>query len=283
MSRIPSRLEAVVVTVVLTVLAVPPLGYLMFREADALELAGRLGLSLAVLIALLQCGVAAGLCVAAQRLRGLRFPGLARADWSGALRGTAVGLGTVTAGLAVAVGFGGGSIEAAPDLTPMILLSAAMLFFRALAEELLARMMWGALPSLVFPRWSVVAGTSLLFGLAHLGNPGMGFLPLLNVTLAGVVMALLFFPRQRGAPAALGAATGFHFAWNFSLVVLGVNVSGWDVPGGSLFEFTARDPLWSGGRFGLEGSPAATVVLLAAAVVVEGRSRRRYPGLESAS
>lgn len=109
--------------------------------------------------------------------------------------------------------------------------------------------------------------TSLLFGALHLGNAGLTPLALANVTLVGVLFGLLTW-RLDSPWAAFGAHTG----WNFmQAVVLGLPNSGIVTPfalfglapGTSTVAGIAYDP-----AFGIEGSPLATVLIVAVCACV---------------
>ena len=87
------------------------------------------------------------------------------------------------------------------------------LMFRGYALQLMLR---------VGPVWPGVLVSSVLFGLAHNANPGASWLSLINTSLAGVLLALLYV-RTRS----LILPTVFHFAWNAMLGIgLGLPVSG---------------------------------------------------------
>jgi membrane protease YdiL (CAAX protease family) len=106
--------------------------------------------------------------------------------------------------------------------------------------------------------WGRVAAvllTSVVFSLMHLFNPGAGVLPLVNVALAGVILALVYL--RSGS---LWVAVGFHWGWNFGEGPLfGFNVSGLTA-GPTLFEAAPKGAAWlSGGAFGPEGSVLLTI------------------------
>ncbi len=103
-------------------------------------------------------------------------------------------------------------------------------------------------------RAGAVLSTSLAFSILHLLNPGVGVLPLVNVALAGAVLALLYL--QSGS---LWLAIGFHWGWNFAEGgVFGFPVSGVAF-NPQLLKVVAKGPAWlSGGSFGPEGSVALT-------------------------
>ncbi|HEX4495635.1 MAG TPA: type II CAAX endopeptidase family protein [Thermoanaerobaculia bacterium] len=103
--------------------------------------------------------------------------------------------------------------------------------------------------------WIAALGSSLLFGLLHAGNPNVSAWALLNVVLAGMVLAGLV---ERTA--SLWSATLAHGAWNFAVAcLLSVPVSG--VRLFHLFDVTIDgSPGLTGGGFGPEGSWLLTLI-----------------------
>jgi len=99
--------------------------------------------------------------------------------------------------------------------------------------------------------------TSLLFGLAHYGNPEATSLSTLNTVLAGVLLAVARF-RSR----ALWMPIGLHFSWNFFLgPVFSFPVSGFTFGMESLAS-SSTAPVWfTGGAYGPEGGAALTAIL----------------------
>lgn len=102
--------------------------------------------------------------------------------------------------------------------------------------------------------------TSLGFAIIHLANDHFTWIAFCNLTLGGILMALLYFKYK-----SLYAPIGFHWLWNyFQGNILGFGVSGNDVMG--VLQISIQEPNWlSGGRFGLEGS-IFTCLLLGAAI-----------------
>jgi membrane protease YdiL (CAAX protease family) len=118
--------------------------------------------------------------------------------------------------------------------------------------------------------WSAALGSSLLFGLLHAGNPDVSACALLNVVLAGMVLAALV---ERTA--SLWSATLAHGAWNFAVAcLLSVPVSG--VRLFHLFDVTITgNPGLTGGGFGPEGSWLLTLIgILLIAALWRGIWRR---------
>lgn len=131
--------------------------------------------------------------------------------------------------------------------------------FVAVNEEVLAR---GYVQGLLKARLGVTAGiigNSLIFAALHLANAGVldSPLPLLNLFLAGVLMAL-----AREQTGSLWAPIGIHLTWNFFQGNLyGFAVSGMDTP--TLITIKTQGPGWlNGSSFGAEGSLIGLLVLI---------------------
>jgi len=108
-----------------------------------------------------------------------------------------------------------------------------------------------------FNQWTALGISSLLFMLAHAGNPAISAVALLNIFLAGFLMGLYYlFARNLWLPIAL------HFSWNFFQgAVLGFPVSGLGVSS-VLIQDTSGNSLITGGDFGLEGSIVSSLMFL---------------------
>jgi len=135
---------------------------------------------------------------------------------------------------------------------------ALLMALAALTEELLFR--GYAFQVLVEGTGVPVALTlsSVLFAAVHLNNPEVTTVGLLNVALAGVLMALAYL-RTRS----LWVAFGLHWAWNWVMAaVFDLPVSGidFDVPG---YDTLVSGPdLATGGAFGPEGGLLTTLLSL---------------------
>ena len=101
--------------------------------------------------------------------------------------------------------------------------------------------------------------TSIYFAVAHGLNPNITLLAVLNLFLAGVFLALYVV-----ATGNLWGVFGWHTAWNWvQSSVLGLPVSGIDVPF-PLIDLESAGLEWlTGGTFGPEGGLAVTLILLA--------------------
>lgn len=121
---------------------------------------------------------------------------------------------------------------------------------------------WGAIVGLV--------ASSILFSLSHGLNPNVSWLALVNIFLAGVLLAVCYLVTEK-----LWLPIAFHFSWNFVQgPVLSFPVSGLGT-GGLLLTETGGNSLISGGAFGPEagliGSAAISLGLL---VLLLWRRRR---------
>ncbi|MDZ7631151.1 MAG: CPBP family intramembrane glutamic endopeptidase [Gemmatimonadaceae bacterium] len=190
-------------------------------------------------------------------------------------------IGAIAGSLAIAIptgiliGLGYLTFVDAPggDVVRTLLFSAAVLAPAALTEELLMR----GYPFAVLTGawgWPVATGvTSIVFGVLHLGNPGVSPLAIANVIAAGVFLA-----GVRIVTGSLAAAWAAHFAWNWTMSAgFHVAVSGlpFGTPG---YRLVDTGPDWlSGGAWGPEGGVVAAVGMIgtfAGLSWATGRTRR---------
>jgi len=144
---------------------------------------------------------------------------------------------------------------------------SALAFFTipAAMEEALVR---GYAFQAVVESWGVGAAltiTAIIFGALHYGNPDFGWVPLINITLAGVLLGVVYLKTL-----SLWWATGVHLGWNWTLGYLAdVPVSGLELMDAPYYEGHPVGPEWlSGGGFGPEASLIAAVVLLSASILL---------------
>jgi uncharacterized protein len=146
-----------------------------------------------------------------------------------------------------------------------LLLSAALTLFGVTAEEVFFR---GWLQPLLCARlgpWIGVGSGAVFFSVAHVvGNP-LGFVSVLNGTLAGVLFGLLAL--RTGS---LLAPIGAHFAWNWiEKGVFGLFPNPGADGRGSLFDFELEGAgLWTGGSAALNGALPTTLALALACAVL---------------
>jgi hypothetical protein len=138
-----------------------------------------------------------------------------------------------------------------------VLVTAGVLLPAALGEELAFRGVPLLALSRGFGRLPALVVLALLFGLAHLNNPGVTGLAVANIALAGIFLGFAFF-----TPGGLWASTGVHFGWNLALAALAAPVSGLGLPMPWL-DYAPGEPGWlTGGGFGPEGGVVATLCLV---------------------
>lgn len=189
-----------------------------------------------------------------------------RASGAALARGMVIGCAMAGVALMVAMAAGGAGIAVSGAPVPAYLRAAgpllAGLACAALAEELLFRGF--PLARLAEPMGKVPASILLavLFAVAHLRNPDVSALALLNIALASLVLSAAFF-----TPGGLPLAWGVHWGWNGGLA------AGADAPVSGLsfhmpaIEFDTGRTAWvTGGGFGPEGGIAATVAMALALI-----------------
>lgn len=182
--------------------------------------------------------------------------------WTDLAAGGAVGLALV--GGAYAVGVAAGVYDpriapAAPTGYALIvwlaILAAAMVAV-GVYEELLLRgyvltNLAEGFTAFLDGRAAVAAAlgvSSAAFGLLHGLNPSAGRLSLVTITLAGVMLGLGYVGTR-----SLAFPIGLHVAWNLAQVLVGLPVSGLDVPVRLVGTTVSGDALLHGGAFGPEG------------------------------
>ena len=107
--------------------------------------------------------------------------------------------------------------------------------------------------------WAAVIANSVIFALLHLLNPGIGIMPIINITLFGIFASVYMIKSGN-----IWGAAAIHSSWNFVQGnIFGIQVSGLGKTE-SIFSVTLREggDLINGGSFGLEGGLAVTIVLV---------------------
>jgi membrane protease YdiL (CAAX protease family) len=183
--------------------------------------------------------------------------------------------GALSIGLACAVLWATGLLHFVPSPGNVSWPGAALrislvLIPASLAEELMLR---GYLLTIVretVGTRAAVIGTSVMFGLLHLANPGSTATSLIVVMLAGVFLATV-----RLALNSLWAAWMAHLAWNWMMaVVLHASVSGIEFQASGYKAVTAGPAWLSGGEWGPEGGLVAAFGLIAGLTYFYSRHRR---------
>jgi membrane protease YdiL (CAAX protease family) len=148
---------------------------------------------------------------------------------------------------------------------PSLLFVSILLLFGAVGEEMLFRGYGFQVLVRGMGPFATILPVAVLFGLAHSQNLNFGPLALFNTILWGVVLGYAFLRSGD-----LWLPIGLHFGWNWSLPLLGANLSGFtmDVTGYAMHWKTAG--LWtgkiggllSGGAYGPEGGLLTTAVAI---------------------
>ena len=189
--------------------------------------------------------------------------------------GIGFGVGTVSLVVGVVALAGRVRLQYAGAHPGALLLSVWVLVAAAMVEEVTFRgyPLHRLMDAVGTP--TAVAITSCLFGLAHLRNPHAALWGAVNTAEIGVLLALAYV-RTRS----LWLPWGIHFGWNVALGLgYGLVVSGYS-EFSVLVTGSAQGPRWlTGGEYGIEASVTATVVNLAAIVVLATRVKQR-PGPE---
>lgn len=200
----------------------------------------------------------------ATEFRGLRGLGVGIL-WGAALMTASVGLVFVAQGISFE-GLNPSYATFARDLLVMGICAAV-------AEEIVCRGVLFRLTEHWVGTWGAVALSSLLFGLAHLGNPKATLVGVLAIAVeAGVLFAVLYALTR-----SLWVVIGVHFAWNMMQGPLfGIVVSGSSARGsGFLVSRPTGFDLISGGAFGVEASLVTVLLLSAVSVWLIREMRRR--------
>lgn len=107
--------------------------------------------------------------------------------------------------------------------------------------------------------WPAAVLLSLLFAMAHAGNPNVRPLGLVNIFLAGLMLAAAYL-RTRS----LWFATAVHLSWNWTMAtLLDLPVSGIEIDTPLYTGVETGPDWWTGGSFGPEAGLAATLVIAA--------------------
>ena len=106
--------------------------------------------------------------------------------------------------------------------------------------------------------------SSIVFAALHLMNPNMGFVPFLNIFLAGILLGISYIHSKN-----LWFPMSLHFSWNFVQgPMLGFEVSGQEVHS-LVIQHIIGSELFTGGKFGFEGSLLATFLISISIIALE--------------
>ncbi len=176
--------------------------------------------------------------------------------------------------VAVLAAFGVYSLErvgSMGDLGAAVVSMLPKIVAGALIEELIFRLLALRLLERSFGTVWALAISSMLFGLAHLGNIGAS--PLIGIMLGvelGLLLGATYVLTRR-----IWLCTTTHLAWNFVQgVVFSIAVSGQTGDGWLRGSLTGPDWL-TGGAFGAEGSAVSFVLCLIATAALLTLAHRR--------
>ncbi|MEO8504373.1 MAG: CPBP family intramembrane glutamic endopeptidase [Acidobacteriota bacterium] len=111
---------------------------------------------------------------------------------------------------------------------------------------------------------TALAGSAAIFGILHMSNDGARTITLFSVTLAGLMWAGVFLISRN-----LWVAAAHHAAWNATIFLSGVPLSGEDWRASAPLETVYRgSTFWTGGVFGPEDSPVNIVLCLAICIAL---------------
>jgi len=140
---------------------------------------------------------------------------------------------------------------------PSLLFVSIVLLFGAAGEEMLFRgYLFQVLVKAIGP-FATMLPMAVLFGLAHSANLNFTFLALVNTVLWGIVLGYSFILSGD-----LWLPIGLHFGWNWTLPLLGVNLSGFTMGVTGYSIHWNIGGLWSGGDYGPEGGLLTSAVLV---------------------
>ena len=158
-------------------------------------------------------------------------------------------------------------------LLPFVLFFLCV-FIQSAAEELTDRWyLYQKLRRRYKAPWIAVFVNSIVFMAMHLLNPGVSVLALVQIFLVGVLFSLFVYYYN-----GLWIAMAFHTAWNFTQsIVFGLPNSG-IVSAYSVFRLdaaSATNGLFYNVNFGVEGSVAANIILLALCVFIFVKNHKK--------
>ncbi|MEO5595951.1 MAG: type II CAAX endopeptidase family protein [Lysobacteraceae bacterium] len=162
-------------------------------------------------------------------------------------------------------------------VSPALMGAAILIVIAATLEELVFRCVLFRVLERSWGTWAALAVQSVLFALQHLGNVTQGGIEdvmtmLVTVTLGGLLWAAVFVLTRN-----LWAAAANHAAWNFTILLSGVPLSGiedWRAIAPLESEYAGPDWL-TGGMFGPESSLLAIMSTTAVVVLLLRAAQRR--------
>ncbi len=172
--------------------------------------------------------------------------------------GLIIGFVAYSATLGITMLMGAANFEGGAFRNPLLYtLMCVGWIIQGAAEEIVCRGYFMSSLSAKLPLWAAVLISSVTFGLLHISNTGFTVLAFINITLIGIVFALVAIRFNSLIP-----ACAFHSVWNWTQGnFYGMPVSG-NPSGPSVMRFSLPEgnDLWTGGAFGIEAGLGATIV-----------------------
>ncbi|SER86000.1 CPBP family intramembrane glutamic endopeptidase [Lentzea albida] len=165
-------------------------------------------------------------------------------------RGVLIGLAMFGAVIVNIAFLGGYEVRGIGSVTGMIAIFGFMVAV-AVTEELLYRGVLFRIVEEKIGTWLALVVSGLVFGFAHLPNPGATVWSSLAIAIeAGLMLGAAYVATRT-----LWVPIGVHFAWNFAQGgIFSTSVSGKDAPQGLLDGVTSGPAILTGGEFGPEAS-----------------------------
>ena len=165
---------------------------------------------------------------------------------------------------------------------PLMIFALVSVFFQSTSEELWCRCYLYERINVHYPLWIAIVINGTLFGLLHLGNPGISALALADLIICGLSYSML-----RWYSGSIWTCFGIHTMWNFTQnFLLGLPNSGL-VSEASVFHLDAATGIsnWVYSyEFGVEGGVPAIfidVLLMVVILILAKRDGRLGELLES--
>jgi membrane protease YdiL (CAAX protease family) len=141
---------------------------------------------------------------------------------------------------------------------PSLLFVSIILLFGAVGEEMLFRGYGFQVLVKAIGPFATILPMAVLFGVAHSPNLNFTWLALTNTFLWGVVFGYAFIRSGD-----LWLPIGLHFGWNWTLPLLGANLSGFTMGVTGYSVQWKVGALWSGGAYGPEGGLLTSAIVVA--------------------
>lgn len=150
--------------------------------------------------------------------------------------------------------------------TGVLLLCFVGFLFQGMSEEVICRGFLMVSMANRAPLWVGVGVNSMIFAIFHLANDGITALSFVNLILYGLFASFYFLRTDN-----IWGIGALHSAWNFFQGNgFGIEVSG-NVVNDTLAKVSATEggnELINGGKFGLEGGLATTIVFVAGILIL---------------